>query len=375
MLIGIVNTLPIPSGQASVNRLLSYSKGMVEMGDEITVMSSGHGEKEEDEVNGVKYHNYGKQSGPIGLLSALVRILLAIGKGQFDAVILVSNSLLLIYPIALVCKLRGIKYLQEKSEFPFVLMKKGLLAKMWAKFYTTTTYKLFDGLIVMTRPLMDYFATKVRKECKLIEVPMTVDLDRFSIEKSQEIKYGDYIAYCGNMAGNKDGVMNLIEAFDIASKQVQNMKLLLIGGSTTPEDLVKIKEFAKDKGDDRIIFFGKATREEIPNLLVNAKALALARPSSLQSTGGFPTKLGEYLATSNPVVVTAVGDIPRYLNETNSFIVEPDNNKAFAEKLVKIFSNYSAAQVIGQKGREVAEQNFNYKVQAPKIHDFIQGLL
>ena len=112
---------------------------------------------------------------------------------------------------------------------------------------------------------------------------MTVDLERFSIKKSQETKYGDYIAYCGNMAGNKDGVMNLIEAFDLASKQLPNVNLLLIGGSTIAKDLERIKEFAKDKGDGRIFFYGKATREEIPIILVNAKALALARPSSLQS--------------------------------------------------------------------------------------------
>lgn len=370
----IINTLPIPSGAASVNRLLSYAKGMVEVGDDISVLSSAYSKNKIGEVNGVKYINMGGK-GKVSLLSSLFRILKDVWRKKYDAVILVSNSLLLIYPLAIVCKLRDIIFLQEKSEFPFVLMKKGLLAKMWAGFYTSTTYKLFDGLIVMTKPLMDYFETKVRKNCRLIEVPMTVDLDRFSIEKSQETTYGNYIAYCGNMAGNKDGVMNLIEAFDIASKQIQNVKLLLIGGSTTPEDLVRIMDFAKDKGDGRIIFYGKATREEIPSLLVNAKALALARPSSLQSTGGFPTKLGEYLATSNPVVVTAVGDIPRFLDETNSFIVEPDNNKAFAEKIVNLFGDYSAAQEIGLKGRIVAEQNFNYKVQAPRIHDFIQGFL
>lgn len=375
MRIAIVNTISIPSGQASVNRLLSYSKGLVEIGDNVTVLSSAYSEQSAGVENGVNFINFGKNKGILSLLSSLCRISKNIWNARYESVILVSNSLLLIYPIAIVCKLRGCKLLQEKSEFPFVLMKKGVLAKMWAWFYTSTTYKLFDGLIVMTKPLMDYFATKVRRECKMIEVPMTVDLERFSITKSQEKKYGDYIAYCGNMAGNKDGVMNLIEAFDIASKQIQNVKLLLIGGSTTPEDLIRIKDFAKDKGDGRIIFYGKATREEIPNLLVNAKALALARPSSLQSTGGFPTKLGEYLATSNPVVVTAVGDIPRYLNDTNSFIVEPDNNKAFAERLEKIFSNYTAAQEIGKKGREVSEKNFNYKVQAPRIHDFIKEML
>ena len=222
---------------------------------------------------------------------------------------------------------------------------------------------------------MDYFARKVRKKCKLIEVPMTVDIDRFSIDKSEKTEYGDYIAYCGNMAGNKDGVINLIEAFDIASRQLRNVNLLLIGGTSLPEELDRIKEYAKDKGNGRIIFYGKASREEIPALLVNAKVLALARPSGLQSTGGFPTKLGEYLATSNPVVVTAVGDIPRYLNETNSFIVEPDNNEAFAEKIIKIFTDYPDAQVIGKRGREVDIHNFNYKVQDPRIHSFIRAIL
>lgn len=372
--IAVINTLPIPSGVASVNRLLSYAKGLVEIGDDVTVLSSANSNSVIGEVDGVKYNNMGNGRGMMSLLLALHKIIKVVRTNRYDSVILVSNSLLLIYPIVTVCKLKGIRIIQEKSEFPFVLMKKGIIAKIWAWFYTSTTYKLFDGLIVMTKPLMDYFATKVRKDCKLIEVPMTVDLERFSIE-NRGSKYGDYIAYCGNMAGNKDGVMNLIEAFDIASKRIKGIKLLLIGGSTVPEDFEKLKQYAEGRGDGRIVFYGKADREEIPQLLVNAKALALARPSSLQSTGGFPTKLGEYLATSNPVVVTAVGDIPRYLDYTNSFIVEPDNNEMFAERIVEIFTDYTAAIAIGKKGRVVAEQNFNYKVQSPRIHDFIQNLI
>ena len=376
MKIAVISTLPIPSGEASVNRILSYSQGLVALGDSVTVLSSAKAEISEGTINGVSFCNNGQKGNIfISLLRALRIILVRIIKDRYDVIILVSNSLLLIYPVAVVCRIYKKKLIQEKSEFPFVLLKKSKIARAWAWFYTSTTYKLFDGLIVMTSPLMDYFARKVREKCKLIEVPMTVDIDRFSIDKLERTEYGDYIAYCGNMAGNKDGVINLIEAFDIASRQLHNVNLLLIGGTSLPEELDRIKEYAKDKGNGRIIFYGKASREEIPALLVNAKVLALARPSGLQSTGGFPTKLGEYLATSNPVVVTAVGDIPRYLNETNSFIVEPDNNEAFAEKIINIFSDYPDAQVIGKRGREVALQNFNYKVQAPRIHSFIKDIL
>ena len=36
----IVNTLPIPSGQASVNRILSLGKGLVENGVNVTILSA-----------------------------------------------------------------------------------------------------------------------------------------------------------------------------------------------------------------------------------------------------------------------------------------------------------------------------------------------
>lgn len=373
--IAIVNTLLVPSGAASVNRLLSYAKAMVDNGDDVTVLSSAYSTKPEGILQGVKYRNLGDvRFHSLSLIVALLRIVWIILKYRFDAIILVSNSVLLIYPIVFFCKIKGINIIQEKSEFPFVLMKKGFFNRLWAAYYTSTTYKLFDGLIVMTKPLMDYFKPRVRKDCKMIVVPMTVDLERFKIEKKQFPEYGKYIAYCGDMAGNKDGVDNLIKSFSVASKTIKDIKLLLIGDSSNKEEFRRLKDLAENECPENIIFYGRAPREIVPQLLKDASALALARPSSLQSSGGFPTKLGEYLATGNPVVVTAVGDIPYYLNSDNSFIVEPDNNQLFADKIISIFQDYNHAKIIGQEGRKVAQTIFNSQVQAPRIHHFIEQI-
>lgn len=370
MKIYIVNTLPVPSGNASVNRLLSYSKELVNNKNDVTVLSSGISDEKEGEIDGVKYRNYGYK----GLVNALVAILCAIRHERPQVTILISNSLLLIYPLWLICRINGVKLIQEKSEFPFVLQNKSLLGKLYAKFYVNTTYRLFDGLIVMTKPLMEYFKDKVQKKAFLFEMPMTVDCERFNLKKNQS-EIGDYVAYCGDMAGNKDGVVNLIEAFDIASKKIKGLKLLLIGGSSNPDEFTRIKQYKESLGNDRIVFYGRADRDEIPQLLVNAKALALARPSSLQSSGGFPTKLGEYLSTGNPVIVTKVGDIPHYLNEDNAFVVEPDDNKAFAEAIVRVFADYNKAMEIGFKGKEIALSVFNAKVQTSRLNDFIQSIV
>ena len=71
MKIAIINTLPVPSGNASVNRLLSYAKEIVPLGNDVTVLSSGKSDEKEGVIDGVKYRNYGYR----GLIKALLAIM------------------------------------------------------------------------------------------------------------------------------------------------------------------------------------------------------------------------------------------------------------------------------------------------------------
>jgi glycosyltransferase involved in cell wall biosynthesis len=368
MRIAIVNTLPVPSGNASVNRFLGYGKELVKLGVEVDVITSAHCEN--CRIDSVNIISCGKNS----LLYALWRITQLIRRGKYDAVILVSNSLLLIYPVWGACKLSGAKCLQEKSEYPFVIMNKGWLHRLFAKLYVNTTYRLFDGMIVMTKPLLDYFKTKVRKGCRLFEMPMTVDTDRFDIEPKQN-EIGDYFAYCGNMSNKKDGIINLLDSFVPVERKFSNVKLVLIGGTTDIEYLSYLKQRVKDNHLKNVIFYGGVPREEIPSLLINARGLLLARPSSLQSSGGFPTKLGEYLSTGKPIVVTAVGDIPLYLNDDNSFIVPPDDNNAFSSAILTILENYDNAIQRGVLGRRLALSVFSSKVQSKRLYSYLQSII
>lgn len=377
MKIVIVNTLPIPSGQASVNRILSLGKGLVENGDNVTILSSGAGrDTEEHIINGVCYRNFGKSKSLKNLFNSLLRILWFILSNyrSIDVVWVESNSPLLIIPLYILCSVRRMKFIIEKSEFPFVLMRKGIIANIWSKIYVNSLYKCFDGMIIMTEPLLQYFKPLARKKCKLIKCPMTVDMSRFENISSHN-EYGDYAAYCGNMSGNKDGVENLIEAFSYVEKKYPDFKLVMVGGTDSEKEFERIKYKVKALDLKNVIFTGRVDRDSIPGILTNAKMLCLARPSSLQSTGGFPTKLGEYLSTGHPVVVTAVGDIPSFLNRTNSYIVEPDNNKAFGKAMNEILDNYEKASTIGMEGKKVALDNFSYKVQGERLHKYMVELI
>ncbi len=369
MKLAVINTLPIPSGEASVNRILSYLKELRRLGNDVIVISSAQSVNERGETSGVPFFNVGTRT----LLGSLFRILAFTKKERFDVIILVSNSLFLIYPLVFWSRLLSIKIVLEKSEFPFVLMNKGLLNRLFASFYVNTTYRLFDGLIVMTRPLMEFFSNKVRKKCKMLEMPMTVDTERFNIVPSDN-DLGEYVAYCGNMSNKKDGIVNLIESFLSVEQSHPDVKLVLIGGTDDKHYLECLKQRVLALGLKNVIFYGRVSRDEMPSLLINAKALLLARPSSLQSKGGFPTKLGEYLSTGKPVVVTAVGDIPLYLNRKNSYIVQPDDNHAFASAINEVLDNYEVALNVGKEGQILAKTVFNARVQAKRLFLYLQSL-
>ena len=106
----------------------------------------------------------------------------------------------------------------------------------------------------------------------------------------------------------------------------------------------------------------------MPQTLTNAAVLALARPDSQQARNGFPTKLGEYLLSGNPVVVTKTGDIPLFLEDrVSAYLVEPDDIEGFARKLTMALKDKDAAMRIGRAGYEVAMKNFNYQIEADKI--------
>jgi len=270
-------------------------------------------------------------------------------------------------------KILDIKIIQERSEYPQIY-RRTFIERIGYYFYIHFIIRLLDGMIVMTNSLRDYYVKLLKTNSKIKTIPMSVDIERF--ETGEKIKTEDYVTYCGDLSNNKDGVDILIKAFGKISNDFPGWKLLLIGG-TTNLNLKELSELCRRlKIEDKVSFTGRITKKEIPNYLIKSKILALARPSSLQAQGGFPTKLGEYLATKNPVVVTDVGEISLYLTDNvSAYIAPPDSVDDFALKLEECIKNYDKSIQIGLNGYFVAKNNFDYKVQASLLEEFITSIV
>jgi len=236
------------------------------------------------------------------------------------------------------------------------------------------TAQRLDTLVVISDALKkDFSANGVESE-RIRVVNMTVDPSRFvGLNKHKSVNR--YVTYCGSAFNEQDGIDELIKAFFIVSKQIEDVRLRIIGQIPSPDDasgnLKMIEEFGIG---DRIEFMGQVDYKMIPQLLMDAAVLALDRPDSLQAQYGFPTKLGEYLLTGNPVVVTKVGDIPMFLKDGESALLANErDSEDFASKLIWALNHPDEAAAIGEKGKGAALKYFNAEIETDKLIKVLQN--
>lgn len=267
-------------------------------------------------------------------------------------------------------KLMRIAIIRECSEAPSYITKNSKNLRM-NNFFLCLKLKMYDQLIVISDYLKFFYSKKFDRNA-ILQIPILVDMKRFCDKHEKKKHEKKIITYIGYMGGNKDGLENLIESMRILKKTNKNIQLQLVG-SAPNEDMLRLRSMVMSLGlSDLILFLGKKEVEEIPALLLNSDLLVLARPDHNQAKAGFPTKLGEYLASGNPVVITTTGEIPKYLQHNiSAYLAKPDDINDFAEKVIYALSDENAAE-IGKKGYEIANRNFNYQIYGKEILKILQ---
>ena len=279
-----------------------------------------------------------------------------------DTVILFGCSSYVPYFTAI----KGIRVYQERTEHPQINPAE---LPYLQKRYLKSILKL-DGMFVISEGLKRVMENYGAKNVHVIN--MLADSTRF--EGLQKTTNEKYIAYCGTASNNKDGVDDLIKAFAIVVEKYPKLKLVIMGKAPSKDEETGNLALVENLGiNNNVTFTGVIKAKDMPQMLKNATIVALARPDSLQAQCGFPTKLGEYLLTGNPVVVTKVGDIPLFLEDgKTALLAEQQNPKDFADKIIWALNHPVEATSIGHAGRKVALAEFNYRREAEKILDIIK---
>jgi len=357
-------------GDASINRLLGYAKGFSEQGAEVHVVFANRGRLvgNEPQYEGVLFYylcdSLSNRILKFKLLTLIIytfKLYSFISKG--DKVLLLGYPHPLAYQI--VCKLKKAKVFCEITEHPFYQEKVGYKDLFITKLFNRML-KRIDGVFVISHSLRDYYLQKGVKSSAISIINMFVDIDRFA-GITQDLGVEKYIAYCGTVSNYKDGVDILIKSFAIFHKKFSDYKLYIIG-SVSEYTLERLNEYIFQNGlNSSVVFTGRILSDKMPKILSNASILALARPNNIQAQNGFPTKLGEYLCTGHPVVITRTGEIDKFLTDgINCIFSQPDSVTDFAEKLIWTATHSKEANHIGENGRRLVLTYFSYKIETEK---------
>ncbi len=370
-----ISRLPYPIGMAGTKRIRLFAEYLVRKGIVVRVITTGKSNRHNNKsgiYNNVEY-SFLKTNNLLYIFGLwnFNKYLNCNFKNNFKNFLYVYNGIDLTNILfILLAKLKGFEIItdivedysfnDEKASFRFrLLIKTKILFDNYIKYFS-------DLIIVISKHLNNKYILKDIPQDKIILIPISAENLIMKVRTAplkDKIRY----VYAGTF-GAKDGVINILKAFKQLSFFYPNIELILSG----PDKKIPSEFINTYFKEDNIKYVGLIPNDDFYNFLSNSDALLSTRVNTTYANAGFPFKLGEYLATGNPVITTDVSDITTYLtNKINAIIVKPNDINSLTEAMKFIIENGFESKKIGIKGKEIAVKHFNPEINGEKLFIFL----
>lgn len=373
----VVSAEPFPFGHAATNRMLSYLTGLAKKKDILYLclaspsFSDSPNKEKKGCFSGI-YFQY--MTNPIInhhrnlLLRALslfwrycLVFLLLILFYKAKSILIYSSKKQLTTVVQAACKIKRTPLYRDITELIGYndCKKKNNIAKM------KTNLASYSGLITISQGIYNYF-DNIPIEKKFL-LPVLVDISRFEGHTDSE----NYFFCCSGANLERDGLLDCLNGFLLFNNNTKGYTFEI----ATYLDInnpyhIKCKEII-DSHSDVIHYLGALPAYEIPTKMSHATALMLT-PHSNYQTKGFPTKLGEYLASGTPTICSSIDDLMDVVSCKTAYIVEPNAPDMIAKALLKIVNNPKEASIIGSNGRQLMINKYTISSYEERLINFLK---
>ena len=141
------------------------------------------------------------------------------------------------------------------------------------------------------------------------------------------------VAYVGS-GGWADGFDMLVEAMALVRIQCPDARLLAVGTGLSA---------ARQAGLPGYVELRRAGRNELVDLIRDARVCVIPRPKTEYTDFVLPIKLWDYLSYGKPIVATAVNETERLLDGAGAGIVTPDTPEGLAGGIVRMLEDHGLA--------------------------------
>lgn len=226
------------------------------------------------------------------------------------------------------------------------------------------THKWADAFTVVSSHLRNKYQKLTNKPVVLIPVTAAQNFNSEKVSNGKGLK----VVYAGTF-DLKDGVKMIIEGFLMFNRDYREAELILAGKSDQQRKYQNEYEECRD-----VVFTGYIPDEQFYELLRDADVLCMCRTNSGFSNAGFPFKLGEYLATGNPVISTKASDVCDYLSSDDVYFVDFESPEGIADTLKNIAEDTGKARRIGLNGFSKYQLHFSPESNGKILIDLLINL-
>ncbi len=355
--------------------ILNLSKGLVEAGNEVSILVYGQKEDEVFYENGITFY----------------RIKNRILKGF--SLLLTQNKIQKL--INRLVKERKIEILEApdwtgitsniKPNCPVVIRLHGSdtyfchlekrPVKFWNKFNEKRALQNADALLSVSQ-----YTAKITKELFSLQhnitiIPNGIDSANFSINLDVEVQE-NVLLYFGTLI-RKKGMLELPLIFNEVYKNNKNIKLILVGKDSS--DIVSgnkstwkmMKDLFNDDAFLNVSYLGSVSYNEIK--MIVSKATVCVFPTFAEA---LPVSWIEAMAMQKAVVASDIGWANEVIDDgINGFLVNPQQHKLFANKIFELLGNKELRNQFGFEAKKKVESQFSISAVAKSSTEFYKKTL
>jgi mannosylfructose-phosphate synthase len=191
-------------------------------------------------------------------------------------------------------------------------------------------------------------------------------------EKDVEITLPEKYVFCISRIDSNKGHDMLLNAFDIVRKEVEDVDLVIGGGSPNPKERelslkAGMKKIVDECGmQDRVHIIGYVPDELMSPYYRQSRVFAL--PSLFEPFGMTTT---EAMACGTPVVASKFGGIKTVINTgENGVLIDPTNTEEFATAIIDFLKDREKAERIGKAGAQTVKDYLSWEAIARRHLEF-----
>jgi glycosyltransferase involved in cell wall biosynthesis len=175
------------------------------------------------------------------------------------------------------------------------------------------------------------------------------------------------IVYVGLLSKAR-GLVEMLEAHRIASEKVRID--FVLGGKFAPASLE-----AEFLSKYKVQYRSWLPYNEMVNTLFSSKVgIIVPHPIERYKTN-YPVKLFEYMAAGLPVIASQEGESATFIRESNGgILVDPLQPQEIANAIVKLIESPGEAMEMGERGRQLIFNVYNWEKESEKLLDLYRSL-